>query len=347
MIFAGDVAIAPDDTMSLEGFPDVVARQPWVINMEGPVAPDDVIPDWGTCNTPAWRDTLGRLNIAAASLANNHISDRAGGIATTTGQLREQGVQPFGAGVDAAEAGTGIRIEDDGVAYVLVGFGWELVGCRARAGDGVINRLDGAAARASVASLVAQNPDARVVPVIHWNYELEHYPQPGHRLLARQLIDAGAHAVVGHHPHVAGPVETWHGRTIAHSVGNLAFSYGRFFGGRNRLPATTFHEVALELGRDGDRLHHMRFDPAGTVAYRGSEDVAAADFSFRPAFADMGHREYVRWFRANRVKKRLLPIYSHPDASAGNAARDGWMALRQRLVDAAGRHGLKRMHHAG
>lgn len=348
MIFAGDVAIAAGDHIHLSQFPDAVARAPWVINMEGPINHADNVPDWGTCSSPDWRRQLDQLNIVAASLANNHIADLPNGIADTVECLRRQAVMPFGAGSTRAQAAAPIHLVDDGIDYLLVGFGWRLIGCKVPAtGDGHINPLHGVAVRDAVGQLIEAHPRKRVVPVLHWNYELEHYPQPAHRVLAKQLIELGAWAVIGHHPHVAGPVERYRERSIAYSVGNLAFSHGRFFGGRNRLPSTTFDEIALELGRDSDRLHHMRFAPPHEVRYLGMEDVSTAHFSRRPDFDGFSDRDYADWFRHHRVKKRLLPIYAQPDNSAANLARDTWMAVRQRLVDGAARARLKKMHHAG
>jgi len=37
------------------------------------------------------------------------------------------------------------------------------------------------------------------------------------------MIDAGADMIVGSHPHVAQPLETYHGRWIAYSLGNFIF----------------------------------------------------------------------------------------------------------------------------
>ena len=50
----------------------------------------------------------------------------------------------------------------------------------------------------------------------------------GHlRQFARVVIDAGAHAVIGHGPHVPRGLEFYKGRLIAYSLGNFA-TYGRF-----------------------------------------------------------------------------------------------------------------------
>jgi len=43
---------------------------------------------------------------------------------------------------------------------------------------------------------------------------------------ARQMIDAGADLVLGHGPHVVRPMEIYHDRLIAYSLGNFATYYG-------------------------------------------------------------------------------------------------------------------------
>ena len=43
---------------------------------------------------------------------------------------------------------------------------------------------------------------------------------------ARQMIDAGADLVLGHGPHVVRPLELYHDRLIAYSLGNFATYYG-------------------------------------------------------------------------------------------------------------------------
>ena len=43
---------------------------------------------------------------------------------------------------------------------------------------------------------------------------------------ARSMIDAGADIVLGHGPHVVRPMELYHDRLIAYSLGNFATYYG-------------------------------------------------------------------------------------------------------------------------
>ena len=62
-----------------------------------------------------------------------------------------------------------------------------------------------------------------VLVSLHWGIEYSSVPSAGQKRTARALIDAGAIAVIGHHPHVAQSVETYRGRPIIYSLGNFLF----------------------------------------------------------------------------------------------------------------------------
>ena len=60
-----------------------------------------------------------------------------------------------------------------------------------------------------------------VIPVMHWGWENEKTANPRQRHLARLMIDAGADAVIGSHPHVTQDVSVYKGKPIIYSVGNF------------------------------------------------------------------------------------------------------------------------------
>lgn len=60
-----------------------------------------------------------------------------------------------------------------------------------------------------------------VIPIMHWGWENEPLANARQRQLARLMIDAGANAVIGGHPHVTQDVETYKGVPIVYSVGNF------------------------------------------------------------------------------------------------------------------------------
>jgi hypothetical protein len=58
---------------------------------------------------------------------------------------------------------------------------------------------------------------------VHAGHEFMSTPSPRIRAAYRQLVDAGADAVVGHHPHVVQGAERYKDALIAYSLGNLVF----------------------------------------------------------------------------------------------------------------------------
>ena len=62
-----------------------------------------------------------------------------------------------------------------------------------------------------------------VVCLVHWGTENSESITEEQRELARWLIDRGVDLVVGSHPHCVQPLDFYHGRPIAYSLGNLVF----------------------------------------------------------------------------------------------------------------------------
>jgi cell wall-associated NlpC family hydrolase len=62
-----------------------------------------------------------------------------------------------------------------------------------------------------------------IVCLVHWGIENSERITDEQRELARWLIDRGVDLVVGAHPHCVQPLDFYHGRPIAYSLGNLVF----------------------------------------------------------------------------------------------------------------------------
>jgi poly-gamma-glutamate synthesis protein (capsule biosynthesis protein) len=61
-----------------------------------------------------------------------------------------------------------------------------------------------------------------VIPIMHWGWE-EAKANPRQRALARRMIDAGADAVIGGHPHQVQDTDVYKGKPIFYSLGNFVF----------------------------------------------------------------------------------------------------------------------------
>ena len=315
MIFAGDVAIASGDRITFDGFPASVWQLPWCINLEGAIGSQPTSDFWGTYNSPEWLESFETFTIGPVFAANNHIQDIPDGILLTHKWLSERGLTMIGAGANAKMAAQPAHFSSGNSIYTIVGFGWPVIGCSPEATDKPgINPFVVSSVRTQVRSLLSDARHNRVIVLIHGNYELESYPQPAHRRLAMELIDMGVYSVIFHHPHVVGPIEQYKGSLIAYSLGNWAFSYGHFFGGKLRLPQTSFHQIAVEFGDSTPIIHHANFSPPSSVAYSFSEEFSRKQFTLKPVFQGFNHNEYLKWFKINRVKRKGLPIYKNPDS---------------------------------
>lgn len=62
---------------------------------------------------------------------------------------------------------------------------------------------------------------ATVIVSMHWGEEFVALPSATEVEMGHAIIDAGAVAILGHHPHVTRPVELYKNTLIAHSLGNF------------------------------------------------------------------------------------------------------------------------------
>jgi poly-gamma-glutamate synthesis protein (capsule biosynthesis protein) len=209
---------------------------------------------------PRVLDVVAR-HFGAISLANNHSADfGATGLLQTMDRLRAARIPFFGAGKNLREAHRPLIVERKGVRVALLGYSefqprWFEAGPStpgvAWSEDEQILR-DMRAARAAGAHIV--------IPVIHWGWEHEPLPCPRQRRLARALIDAGADAVVGGHPHVTQGADIYRGKLILYSLGNFVFN------GFESQAANTGWLLRLTLDRRGIRRWHtvvIRLDERG------------------------------------------------------------------------------------
>lgn len=159
-----------------------------------------------------------------AGLANNHAGDFGRqDFADTLDALTAAGSSTFGGGRDLAAAHRPLLIERKGVRIALLGYldffpRW-FVAAPGRPG---VAWLDTDQAAIDIAR--ARQAGADVVLVVpHWGVEHEPRAHARQRAAARALLDAGADAVIGGHPHVVQDYEIHRGKPVLYSLGNFVF----------------------------------------------------------------------------------------------------------------------------
>lgn len=166
---------------------------------------------------------LRSVGIHGVTLANNHALDFGlPGMMATLDRLRNQGIPAAGAGMNLTAA---LRPMVFGsphgnlcVFSASKTYPQEFWATPARFGT----------ASPTIRQLTAAIREAKPVcrhtfVVFHWGAEGRKTAKSYQRTLARKAIDAGAAAVIGHHPHVLQPIELYKGRPILYSLGNFVF----------------------------------------------------------------------------------------------------------------------------
>ena len=181
-------------------------------NLEGPISSEHLPPvkENDFAFDPSVAVLLKRVGFTAVSQASNHTLDQGREAASSSRVvLASNNIVAIGDQVH------------DSVDVALRTF--ELRGQRVSilAFNTTDNPLDRDLAAQAIATARASS-DA-VVLFMHWGNEYQAKPSSAQTELAHWLVDQGADAVIGAHPHWMQSIETYRGRPIAYSLGNFIF----------------------------------------------------------------------------------------------------------------------------
>ena len=189
-----DVVVA-----NLEGS---ITDEPSVSEMSVPGSPENYLFTF----PPDTAELLARKNITLVNIGNNHILNfKIEGVKETTDRLLKAGVQSFGSPLKGA---TRYSIRDiHGVKIAFVNYNQFI-------SDGREKVFDDVKSVESIAQLV--------IVYAHWGDE---YTEASitTKLLAHELIDAGADLIIGSHPHIVQESERYKEKMIYYSLGNFVF----------------------------------------------------------------------------------------------------------------------------
>ncbi len=233
--FTGDMFFGQEDAGVSEDLASLMRQSDAVIvNLEGPLTRNgEPLPS----KKLHLRSNAGNISIlkaistTVAVTANNHILDWGQlGLRDTLTLLRENDILALGAGLNSAEAEKPVVLRVKGLLIGLIAYSApEIQTVQASENSAGCNIVDESRMCLTIQHLCAEVD--HVIVVVHWGATNYHYPLPQHTSLGRKLIDAGASAVVGHHPHVIQGYEEYKGSVILYSLGN--FLFGSFLRGGN------------------------------------------------------------------------------------------------------------------
>ena len=163
----------------------------------------------------------------AVSLANNHAADWGpDGFADELLLLRENSIAWFGGGSNEREARRPLLLTVKGLKIALLGYNeFPPKAFAATATQPGTAWLIEENIIQDIAAARAEGKVDCVLLYLHWGRELEATPTPEQVQLAKRLIDAGADAVIGSHPHLTQTVDWYRGKPVVYSLGNFVFDY--------------------------------------------------------------------------------------------------------------------------
>ncbi len=159
----------------------------------------------------------------AMALANNHSGDFGReAFAQMLGLLKQAGLASVGGGHNLAQAHAPWLVERHGLRIALLSYNefmprsfeadHDAPGVAWSEDEQVVDDIR-RARQVHQADLV--------IPIMHWGWENEPVANARQRQLARLMVEAGADAVIGGHPHVTQDIEYIQGKPVIYSVGNF------------------------------------------------------------------------------------------------------------------------------
>lgn len=234
IIFGGDVMLARDvgygiKYNSLDPFQDVrgvlSAADLAVANLECVVSDRGIQANkkYTFRADPAVLPLLKSSGIDMVSVANNHAGDFGReAFVDMLSRLREEGIGYFGGGANIAEAYTlQMALVGDLRVALLAVSNIETPYFAASDNQAGIAWVDDDRIANAIKSMRDSADIIVVVP--HWGWEYTEIVSEEQERLAHLMIDAGADAVIGSHPHHIQRDEEYNGKLIVYSMGNFIF----------------------------------------------------------------------------------------------------------------------------
>jgi poly-gamma-glutamate capsule biosynthesis protein CapA/YwtB (metallophosphatase superfamily) len=267
--FAGDLLLGghyADDvgdsvSRAFEEFDALKTADIAMVNLENPITTRGVkvTKKYNFRMNPRFVRAITDGGITIVSIANNHIYDYGKeGLFDTISYLDSAGIRHVGAGRTRRKAHQPVvmNIRGKRVAFLAYYGGPESPAAGLHS-PGV--------ARRSIFEVAADIAGVRdstdyIVVSLHWGTEKADHPDQGQIAFAHAVINAGADAVIGHHPHVIQGIERYRHGVIAYSLGNFIF-------GGNSLDS--YDTGIFEISLDHDEPQ-FAFLPVRVHAWRAS-----------------------------------------------------------------------------
>ena len=351
MLICGDISLPNKKSIDYSSIPRDLCKKRWFGNLEGSIIDkngDELkneLKNSGVFNSyEAIFELKKHIDFSLFSLANNHILDKSS-IHSTRSNLEKLGVAYVGAGYNSVDAARHVDVLDENEeTYTILAFGWDCIGCKyAKKNQQGVNPIIKKHVIEEVRKI--KQHSRKIICFFHWNYELELYPQPYERSLAKLLIDEGVYAVIGCHSHRVQGIEFYKGKPIVYGLGNFLFQQRVYFDGKLEFPDYSSDELVFELGGNGSfSVHKFKYDKSQNTLYFVKSILNInpnENFEGKAVFSGYSDEDYQIFFKRNRVKKKLLPIFRYNESQLEYMLKTKWVNIRNILLNVFVNFGIK------
>jgi hypothetical protein len=351
MIILGDVA-SPNAVCSqhildfFETNRTLLKSESILFNLEGLIADEQDLSD----NSPILFNHSTVVNVfknypnKIAALANNHTLDLPHLLKETKVFLYDKGFHCVGSGNVIDNDLEVTEVTEDGMQIFIINACWEFLlyhqsNKNTNTHVKVIEELE---ILTLVKRIKTEYPTSKIVTYFHWSFDLEILPSPSYRVFSKDLIDAGVSLVVGGHSHCVQGGEKYKDGNIVYGLGNFFIPSGVYANGKLKFPPMSDLGWVLKWDVKSNTLKNIWIDTSSNYlrlirVEDFNESLIMQKFS---GFCGLSDGEYVTYFKKNRRKNKLNPVFFDYKKSLSNAFKMKALKTRAKAARMAAKFNL-------
>lgn len=337
IIFFGDMAIPDNDTymklnkMVLDN--ELFKGKIVVGNLEGLIVNEEnATKKYPTqlFNIKKTLDLFENSRYTVLTLANNHIKDIPEKYTDTLSELKNKNIGYTGVGNSPKEARKPHEFIIDNKKYAVFSHCWNVMSkiIEKKNNEIHINDMKYDELIKEIKEYKDMHEDTEIIVFLHWNFDFEELPFPSHRLIAKKLIDNGARYVIGGHSHVINGGEKYKDGVIVYGMGNFCIPGNKFLRGSLNYSNEATKQIIIEIDEEVNDISYYYIDDKEITKEKFDNGKIIKKYS---TYEEMDEKEYIKFFKKNRTKKLIIPIYKNEKNSLSNWIKDIIVVNRMRL----------------
>lgn len=271
------------------------------------------------------------------SLANNHIKDIPDKFSSTIKILEQNNIGFSGASITGGNNLNPYEFEIDGKKIAVFNHCWNVMSRIMKNKSRKIQVEDKPYDNfiQKISNYKKENPTTLIIVYFHWNFDFEQLPFPAHRVIAKKLINNGVDFVIGSHSHLVNGGEIYKGKPIIYGLGNFYIPSGKFFDGKLMYPDVS--DISLLLDVDLEKyetnLIWIKFDRNNKkIEILKKESFEDGKIIKKYSnYMQMDDKDYKEFFKKNRIKNKLVPIWYDERNNIKNKIKDILITIRMKI----------------